>query len=276
MPEGDTIHRAAATLRKVLEGQVVRSAALPRHQGPNLEAIDGQRVASVRASGKHLLIAFENQLVLRSHMRMTGSWHLYRPGERWRKPRARARAALETSDWIAVCFNAPDVQLLRSAANERALAEVLGPDLLAPEFDAAAVARRWASVPELPIGVALMRQHLAAGIGNVYKSEVLFLQGIDPFAPVRQLSHSTLEGIAACARSLMSANLGPGRRTTRRSLDGEPLWVYGRSGRPCRRCHTVVRMRRQGSDGRSTYFCPICQASGPATRAFQPGLESSG
>lgn len=261
MPEGDTIFRAASTLRRALAGQAVMrvggSAAGVAAARPPLA---GRRIDDVRAAGKHLLMRFDDGRTLRTHMRMAGSWHLYRPGEPWQKPERGARVVLETAERVAVCFHAPEVELLPPGGEARSAAGRLGPDLLAHDASIEDIAAAWASRPDLPIGVAVMRQHLAAGIGNVYKSETLFLCGIDPFRQVGDLGEDALLEIARTARRLMRANLeGRAPRTTRPGPGGR-LWVYGRSGRRCYRCGAVIRMRRQGEDGRSTYFCGTCQA----------------
>lgn len=264
MPEGDTIHRAARTLERGLSGLVVTGFRSPV-AGLSQASLEGVTVARVEARGKHLLIHFNDGRVLRTHMRMSGSWHLYQPGESWRKPARQARVVIETPERVAVCFNAPDVELVR-----RAPALDLGPDLLDPDVEASEIAQRWRSMPDLPIGVAVMRQHLAAGIGNVYKSETLFLERLDPFARTGDLEDSALERLAARAQQLLRANMGDGPRTTRRRLRGSRYWVYGRSGKPCLQCGTRVRMRRQGVDGRSTYFCASCQGV-----SVSPSRESS-
>jgi endonuclease-8 len=171
---------------------------------------------------------------------------------------------VRTERAVAVCFNAPEVEILRGrAAAPRGpgpgLAGRIGLDLLTPGVEPRAVVARWRTRPELPIGVSVMRQYLAAGIGNVYKSEVLFLCRVDPFARVEQLSDEELLGIAATAQREMKRNLRGGPRTTRRAFGGGRYWVYGRSGRRCYECGERVAMRRQGDEGRSTYFCPKCQ-----------------
>ncbi|MDX1577228.1 MAG: formamidopyrimidine DNA glycosylase, partial [Gemmatimonadota bacterium] len=157
---------------------------------------------------------------------------------------------------------APDVELLSGRAAERGGAAArIGPDLLHPDVDLDRVAARWASLPELPIGVTVMRQHLAAGIGNVYKSEILFLCRLSPFARAGELGRETLRELAAVARREMRANLGNGPRATRHAADGGRYWVYGRKGKPCYDCGSAIRMRRQGDDGRCTYYCPSCQSA---------------
>ena len=259
MPEGDTIHRAARTLDRALRGKVVSTveSPLPAIAGAELE---GQSVSKVEARGKNLLVAFEDGRILHTHMRMTGSWHIYRPGERWQRPRRRARVVLTTTDFVAVCFDAPVVRLLRpgALARDRALT-ALGPDLLSPEFDRIEARRRLHALGPVPIGEALLRQSAVAGIGNVYKSETLFLCRQDPFAPAGGLPDRTLDLVLDTARRLMTATVRRGVRATRPSLSRERTWVYGRAGRPCRRCGTAIRMRRQGVERRSTYWCPACQ-----------------
>jgi endonuclease-8 len=261
MPEGDTILRAARTLQKVLAGKAIVAAESPRFALADSRLV-GRTVAKVEALGKNLLIRFDDGRVLHTHMRMTGSWHVYRPGERWQKPRRDARIVLATDDFVTVCFNAPVVRLLAAAEVERDPALTrLGPDLLSPGFSRAEALRRIGALAPIEIGEAVMRQDAVAGIGNVYKSETLFVCRVDPFARVGALPEETLGTILDAARRLMSANLtGRGPRTTRPSLGRERTWVYGRRGRPCRKCRTPIRMRRQGADLRSTYWCPACQA----------------
>jgi endonuclease-8 len=254
MPEGDTILRAARTLGRALEGRRIL-----RSEGADVEE---RTVTRVEARGKNLLVHFDDGRSLHTHMRMTGSWHIYRPGERWQRPASRARVVLETDAYVAVCFDAPVARML-AAGGERRDAPLanLGPDILGPAFDAGAAMARLRLLGELPIGEALVAQSAVAGIGNVYKSETLFLCGVDPFRPVRDLADDALSRILAKARELMQASVdGRIPSAERRALGrGGRAWVYLRSGRPCRRCGTAIRMRRQGEAGRSTYWCPSCQ-----------------
>jgi endonuclease-8 len=261
VPEGDTIFRAATTMRRALAGRtLIRVGGSVDSVAAAQPTLEGRRIDDVTAAGKHLLVRFDDGRTLRTHMRMIGSWHLYRPGEPWQKPERGARVVLETPERVAVCFHAPEVELLAAGAVARSAVGGLGPDLIAEDTDPADVAARWRARPELPIGVAVMRQRLAAGIGNVYKSEALFLCGVDPFRRVRDLPDAALLEVARTARRLMLANLdNPGPRATRRGAPGR-LWVYGRSGRRCYRCATTICMRRQGPDGRSTYYCERCQS----------------
>ncbi len=255
MPEGDTIHRTARTLERAIGNKTVRRFSCATSDAD----LSGRVVESVEARGKHLLIRFDDGRTLHSHMQMEGSWHIYRPGERWQRPAFAARAVIETDDWIAVCFDAPIVELVR-AGEIPELVRRLGPDLLADEFDPAEAIARMRELGSLEIGEALLRQQLVAGIGNVYKSECLFLERTNPFTRVESLGDDALRAVLGRARTLMRQNVKRSIRTTRRSLRGPRTWVYGRSGKPCFVCETRIRMRRQGDAGRSTYFCPACQA----------------
>src|SRR6185503_9950337 len=235
---------------------------------PQVARVIGHEITAVEALGKNLLIRFDNGLELRTHLRMNGSWHRYRPGERWRRPPSRARLVLEVPGAIAVCFDAPVVELLEQRAESLhpALGN-LGPDLLDPAFDAAKAIRRLRdpSREDLSIGEALVDQRALAGIGNVYKSEALWIERVSPFARVGELDADALERLVATARRLLVANAsstrGPERVTTTgdRGAPG-PLYVYGRTGRPCRRCRSPIASTQQGRDlPRTTYWCPACQ-----------------
>jgi endonuclease-8 len=212
-------------------------------------------VTAVESRGKHLLVRFAAGPVLHTHLRMRGSWHLYRPGSAWRRPPRAARVVVETPEAVAVCFAAPVVELL-SPAEEAAhpVLRALGPDVMAPGFPVSAVVERLRAHAQAEIGEALLDQTLVAGVGNIYKSETLFACGVDPFAPVATLDDPTLDAIARTAERLMKR--GP-----------RPRAVYGRAGRPCRRCGTLILMRRQGPMGRSTYWCPRCQPRPPVMAA---------
>ena len=242
MPEGDTIFRTATTLRSALAGR-----PLVRFEADRLRARPpepGTLVQAVEARGKHLLIAFGDGRVLHTHMQMSGSWHVYRPGARWRRARTAARVILEVPDAVAVCFSAPVVELLdeREVRLHPRLA-ALGPDLCSPEADLDEALARLERLPsETEIGVALLDQRVACGVGNVYKSEVLFACRADPFARVGDLDARTRRELLRKASELLRRNLSGGPRTT---YEGG-LAVYGRSRRPCPRCGTPIRSRRQG------------------------------
>jgi endonuclease-8 len=257
--EGDTIHRAANRLRPALAGATLVRFEATRLAGDRPRA--GELVEDVEAVGKHLLIHFSGGLSLRTHMRMSGAWHLYRTGERWREPAHLARVVIEVdSGWVAVCFSAPVVETYVRRASPPAAIAGLGPDLCVPaDLDAVldTVLERLGRIvePSATVGEALLDQRVAAGIGNVYKSEACFAVRLDPFTPVGELDREMLRSLWATAARQLQANLGSGRRATYRG----GLAVYGRRGRPCPRCGTAVRMGRQGEHQRSTYWCPTCQ-----------------
>jgi endonuclease-8 len=265
MPEGDTIWRTARTLRAALAGHTVSAflSSLPEvaARGRALRLV-GRTVEEVESRGKHLLLHFSGGAVLHTHLRMTGSWHVYRPTTRWRGPAHLARAVVRTDAYVAVCFAAPVVELL-TAVELRSHGPLtrLGPDLLSPDFDAARAREGLRARGEAEIGDALLDQTALAGIGNVYKSEVLFLCGVDPFRRVGGLPDRRLDRIIAMAAALMKKNLGRGDRRTTSGLASEPLWVYERGGKPCRRCGTTIERRAQGAQARSTWWCPRCQPS---------------
>jgi endonuclease-8 len=274
VPEGDTLHRTAAGLRPHLVGKTVTKARA-HTPGPAIDRILGATITGVESVGKNLLIRFDNGLELRTHLRLHGSWHRYRPGERWRRPPARARLVLETADAVAVCFDCPTVELFEQRAEHlHPSLSKLGPDLLSPEFDATEAHRRLRdpSRAAMTIAEALLDQRAMAGVGNVYKSEVLWLERVSPFATVASVEDPTLDRLIARSRELLTLNAdrrrGAGRITTagRPEAGGSPLWIYGRRGRPCRRCGTPIRAVEQGSDlPRLTYWCPRCQGEPAAT-----------
>jgi endonuclease-8 len=264
MPEGDTIWRAARTLHAALAGKTVLAfgSSLPTvATAARRLGVVGRAVEAVEARGKHLLVRFAGGAVLHTHQGMRGSWSLSRAAGAARRPSAWARAVIETADVVAVCSLSPVVGMLsRSRAVLHPALARLGPDLLKPDFDPLAARRRLRERGEVEIGVALMDQTALAGIGNVYKSEVLFLCGVSPFVRVRDLDDTTIDRVVAKARELLRRNLGPGMRRTTPALLPLRLWVYRRSGRPCGKCGTTIERAVRGEQARSTYFCPTCQA----------------
>ena len=271
MPEGDTLFRTAQVLNQVLSGRRIEVAQV----SPWVAAIEpgmlvGRVVERVEARGKNLLVSLDDEYVLWSHLRMTGSWHTYPRGERWQRPVQQATVALAVAHADAVGFNLPVLERLTraQAARHPALAS-LGPDLLAPELDLVEALRRWRTAPLLPLGEAMLDQRLTCGIGNVYKAEALFLLGLDPWQTIADTADEALVALLEKARALMRRNLEGHRRRTRGGVesDAERYFVYGREGLPCRRCETPVCMARQGDAGRSTYFCPACQGTAHAGRS---------
>jgi endonuclease-8 len=263
MPEGDTLHRTAAGLAPHLVGRAVNAARV-RAGGPQVQRVVGATITGVEAVGKNLLIRFDNGLELRTHLRMNGSWHRYRPGERWRRPASRARLVLEVPGAVAVCFDAPVVELFETRAEtiHPTLAR-LGPDLLAagygPEHEAEARQRlRDPARAAWTISAALLDQRALAGIGNIWRNETLYQERVDPWARVRDLDDDTLGRLVATAHRLLrdSVDRPPGRA---------PTWVYRRAGRPCPRCGTLLRSAPLETEiPRTTYWCPTCQRPRPS------------
>lgn len=269
MPEGDSIHRLAAQLRPRLVGGKVRAFDAHDIADAVAKTIVGHTVVAVEARGKNLLVRFDDGRTLHVHLRMLGRVGFERPRSAyWRPRRTPHQLRLDVDGAVVVGNRIPVLRLLRAGAEERAPdLQGLGPDLLAPGFDANECVVRLRALGKRPIGEALLIQRVLAGIGNIYKSETLFLEGVDPSAPVSALDDQTLRALVDRASALLLANLGNGPRTTRSSLAGGRLWVYGRRGRACLRCGGTVEMIRQGAPpGRSTYHCRGCQTL-PSTRA---------
>lgn len=259
MPEGDTIFRTASRLRAVLEGRRLAGAE-SRHPRLRAASLAGSTVAAVEPRGKHLLIHFQDGRVLHSHMGMTGSWHVYAAGQAWAKPASRAAIVLRVQDAACVCFSPKTIEMLSPAELRRhGQLNHLGPDILCEDVEEGEILRRFRLHDAAPIGEALMNQTLVCGIGNIYKSETLFVCRINPFVRVGQISDGELRQLLLSARDLMRRNLLGYPRRTRRAPDGRPVWVYGRRGEACLVCGEQIRMRRQGDLGRSTYWCPACQ-----------------
>lgn len=269
MPEGDTLARTAAGLRPHLVGRAVQ-AARARLPGPQVGRLVGATITAVTAHGKHLLIRFDSGLELRSHLGMNGSWHRYRPGERWRRAPSRAHLVLEVPGAVAVLFDAASVDLFEERVEAlHPVLSVLGPDILAADFDPDEAFRRLRDPARagLTVAEALLDQRALAGIGNVYKNEALFIERVDPFRVVAEVDDPTLARLVATARRLMRANVASVARDTLAERASGPrsprsrLWVYGRAGRPCRRCGTLIEARRHGAFPRRTYWCPSCQGA---------------
>ena len=275
MPEGDTIFRTARALGRALAGKPVTGF---RSTYPLLTRFDdetplaGQTVEAVESRGKWLLIHFSGGGTLATHMLMSGSWHIYRPGERWQQPRVNMRIVLENSEYIAVGFRVPVAKMLKPEELARAK-KIPAPaiDVLSEEFNAEEVARRVMAHGGEEIADVLLHQEVLAGVGNVFKSEICFVTGVNPFCKVAALSGATVAGLISHAQKLVAVNVledsgdaivtygGRRRRTTHESDPGASLWVYGRSGEPCRRCGEAVRRRIQGPDARVTFWCASCQ-----------------
>jgi len=271
MPEGDSLHRIAARFGPALVGETLTGFEGARLRPPRPRV--GETIAAVEAQGKHLLIVFSGGLTLHTHLGMTGSWQLARPGERWRKPAHLARAVIRTEPWVAVCFAAPTVRLETRAphGSGRPVAERLadlGPDLCVVGCDLDEAVHRMDDVnadPVTPIVDVLLDQRVAAGIGNVYKSEVLWACRVHPLTALAKIDDPTRLLLMATAHRLLVANVRPGRRTTVGQADGSGrLAVYGRNHQPCPRCQTPIERAYAGRHARSTYWCPRCQPANMA------------
>ncbi len=274
MPEGDTIFRSAHTLQRALGGKLVtrfETALAPLARVHDDTPLSGRTVEKVESRGKWLLIHFSGDLILVTHMLMSGSWHIYRAGERWRRPRKDMRVVIATEDFEAVAFNVPVARFHTGHSLERdSSLPRLGPDLLGTAFAHDEAEARLRARPDREIAEVLLNQRVMAGIGNVFKSEICFACGVHPFRRVSTLTRADIECLLHTARKYLLMNVKDGaedgiltytgmRRTTRSADVGARLWVYRRQGQPCRRCGTPILMRKQGIGARSTYWCPACQ-----------------
>jgi endonuclease-8 len=268
MPEGDTLFMAAQKVGSVLTGRVVTRFESPL---PELKerGVEGHVVSRVRAQGKYLIIELDDGRAFLSHLRMQGTWFAREKAamrESLRVKTARdvrwddeqTTLIIETATSVAILSRAAVAVLAPLPEIERRVSS-LGPDLLSPDYDQAEALARLRDHPDSTIAEALMLQSIVAGIGNVYKSEILFLEKVSPFVSVSSLDDPTLERLLKRARDLMRRNLKGPRRTTFGSFAGMRFFVYERSGQHCLKCDTKIRMLRQGNLQRSTYFCPECQ-----------------
>jgi endonuclease-8 len=259
VPEGDTVWLTARRLDQALSGRELLKADL---RVPALATADlrGREVLAVLARGKHLLTRLSGGLTLHSHLKMDGSWYLCRAGERPRgHPAHQIRAQLGNAEWLATGYRVHDLALVDTAA-ENTLVGHLGPDLLGPDWDPAEAVARLRRDPARPIGEALLDQRNLAGIGNLYKSEVLFVEGAHPGTPVAAVRD--LDAVVRTAQRLLYANREhPEQSTTGMLARGRRQWVYERAGEPCLRCRTPIRRELQGEPPfqRSSYWCPRCQ-----------------
>jgi endonuclease VIII len=274
MPEGDTIFRAARAMNRALAGKKVTrfESVLPKLTRVDEDTpLAGRTIESVASAGKWSLIRFSGDLILLTHMRMNGSWHLYRPGERWQRSRSEMRIVIETADFVAVGFNVPvaEFHTEKSLWRKPELCQ-LGEDPLSEDFDAHAALEKLLAQSDEEIGIVLLNQRVMAGVGNVYKSEVCFACKVNPFAVVRSLNEDQLRCVVETAHKFLEANAGDVsgggivtysgfRRTTGRHHPAERLWVYGRRGLPCRRCGTKIEAKKHPIDARVTFWCPRCQ-----------------
>ncbi|MDP9067009.1 MAG: DNA glycosylase [Actinomycetota bacterium] len=266
MPEGDTVYLSATRLRAALRDEQLTKSDF---RVPALATIDlsGRAVEDVVPRGKHLLFRIQGGLTLHTHYKMDGSWHLYRHGERWRGPQFEVRAVLKNRSRVAVGFRLAIVQLIETKHEVQVVGH-LGPDPLGEDWDAARVVASLRAHPDEEIGALLLDQRIVAGPGNVYKSEVCFLAGVDPQTPAGKVAD--LDRLVDLLARLMLANRTTGTQITTGDLrPGRQRWVYGRAEQPCFRCGTRIRRREQDGFGgdRVTFWCPTCQPVAPASIA---------
>jgi endonuclease-8 len=274
VPEGDTIFRAARTLKAALAGKIVArfETVLPHlerihHDTP----ITGRVIDEVVSHGKWIEIRFSGGLILLTHMLMSGSWHIYRPGEKWKRRADDMRIMIATDSFQAVAFNVPVAEFHTAASlGRRPRFNQLGQDVLAANFDEDQAVERLRAGPDAEVGDALLNQSLIAGVGNVFKSEIAFACGVHPFRRLSKLSNDDLLSLVRTARKFLKVNVAEHsgtrivtytgfRRTTGRANPSQRLWVYGRAGEPCRKCGTPILRRKQGQGARVTFWCPNCQ-----------------
>ena len=255
MPEGDSVAGNARELSSVLVDREIdsvygTSASVRASSGRLL----GKKVTDIRSRGKNLLIDFEGGWTIWVHLGMTGRWWI---DSRLDQPPGDAKLALSTSDVTAICRKAPTVEVGRTPAIDRQL-DQLGPDVLDEGFEPAEVLRRARLVQaDRSIAEVILDQRVVAGIGNVYKSEILYLEKINPKIPASEVDDEAIRAIAQRAVRLMVPNVGRSRSTTGDRRPGGSTWVYGRGGKVCRRCGSRVMSDEHG--GRYTYWCPGCQ-----------------
>ena len=258
MPEGDTLKRIAQKFRTTLLGGTIV------HCSPGKRAFDcgriiGQTLTNAESRGKHLLLHFSGDAILHSHLGREGRWRIERHCVRRETSRTH-RLELLTDSWVAVCSQGPVIELLNSwQLSRHPQISRLGPDILGAEHMLEDILQRMLQSSHRPLGVVVMDQAVCAGIGNIYKSEMLFNAGLDPFSRVGDYDVAVLSSFLRETRRWMLRNVGPGRRRTRWS-PGPNTWVYKRAGERCLKCDSTIEMVRQGASQRSTYFCPQCQS----------------
>jgi endonuclease-8 len=272
VPEGDTVWRTARRLDQALSGRILATSDFRVPAWAETDLV-GQTVVETVSRGKHLLTRLPD-VTIHTHLKMEGSWHIYRPGSRWRSPSFQARLILANAEWTAVGFRLGTVEIVERGS-EHLVVGHLGPDLLDDDCDLGLAVERLASQPARPIGEALLDQRNLAGIGNIYKTEVCFLFGLHPAAPVGDIDD--LDRVVARAQALLVANRERAEQSTTGNLSpAARFWIYGRRGEPCRRCGTTIvgetlvatadSSRRADpnatpsqDESRFSAWCPTCQ-----------------
>ena len=257
MPEGDTLRRAAETVGPILEGQTVETIWFRKLRGYRPRV--GDLIHSVDAVGKYLLIEFDRRLVLHTHLGMAGSWRAQAPGVPLPNT-PKLRVVIGTVLGTALCFSAPDISTHLSGSGT-APADQIGPDLSDDDVDVQALVERTRTTPQARlIAEVLLDQRIAAGVGNVFKSEALFVTGVHPFIPVGEVSDERLGKLWTVAHKQLVANRASAYRSTTPIGEVGRTYVYGRHRFGCRRCDNAIRFDPAGGrTARSTYWCPTCQ-----------------
>ena len=258
MPEGDTVWKTAQLQHAALAGLVLEKSDF---RVPKFATVDlsGETVHEVVSRGKHLFHRV-GEFSIHSHLKMEGVWRSYAPGEKWTKPEFKARVILDAPGVQAVGFELGTLEVIKTTDEEDVVGH-LGPDLLGPDWDAAIAVARLATAPEVPIYVALLDQRNLAGVGNVYANEISFLRGVLPTRSVGETPD--LPAVVDLAERMLQANKQRWTRSTTGDLrPGQTSWVYGRKGRPCRRCGTRLlggELGRLEGQERVVTWCPRCQ-----------------
>jgi endonuclease-8 len=257
VPEGDTVYRSAKHLNSAFGGTVLERCDI---RVPAFATVDltGETVHEVVSRGKHLLMRV-GEYTIHSHLKMEGTWHIYRRGAKWRRPEFQARAVLANESYETVGFLLGTLDVVRTA-DEDSIVGYLGPDLLGPDWDAERALANLREHPERQIGLALLDQRNLAGLGNVYRAELCYLRGVLPTRPVGEVNE--LEKMVELGKRLIEANKDRAERTTTGNLRGQLSWVYGRDGRACSRCGTRIERGELGDTAlelRDTFWCPSCQ-----------------
>ena len=270
MPEGDSLRNIVRALSPLVVGQPVVSLITDGVEQP---ALVGQTIGQPYARGKHLLIPIGPRAALHVHHGLMGSWHAYPRGERWRRPRRLAAVILTTTTHTLPCFEPMLVELLEAdLVHQHPMISRLGPDLLDAVVDWEEVLRRARERRTLDVAGLLLDQTVAAGVGNIYKNECLFIARLSPWTRPAALSDEDILGLLRLASARMAENIRPGLRTLiplrLQKRTGERFWVYERRGAPCLVCTRPIRMRVQGREQRNTFWCPHCQ---PAPEEPAPG-----